>query len=309
MSRIFVPVIIAALAGCQHVDVQTAEPCGFGRAFERPDERGRESVAVYEGRPDAAIGGNRPLAFVSSLKVNTDGTRISYKVDDPRARNGAINNIANALRQGQTIADFEAIAAARWEPESRTWRILSKKVIEQHSGTKKPCVAPDNYLVSMTADVAVADGWNRQGDCDQSKWIDALTIPALVLPGDSPNQFDARTATTRSFVVVMTLEGPRRLAYGIVGDKGPDDELGEASVEMNRMLNGLPDGSVPRNYKDAVDHYQAPRSIILIFPGTANRLAYPITPDRVRQAVTERFEAWGGEARLAACRAEIPEPR
>ena len=307
MYKIFVPIIIASMIGGQQV--RAAETCGFSRAFQRPDEGGRQRVAVYEGTPEAALSGHRPLAFVSSLKVNTDGTRISYKVDDPRARNGAINDIRNAMRHGRTIAEFEAVAAAGWEPESSTWRILSKSVIEQSSDTGKPCVTADNYLVSMTADVAVAGGFNRVGDCDQAKWIDALTIPALVLPGDSPNEFDARTATTRSLVVVMTLGDPHRIAYGIVGDKGPADELGEASVEMNRILNGLPDGSVPRNYEDAVDHYQAPKSLVLVFPGTPNRLTRPIAPDRVRQAATERFEAWGGEERLTACLAEIPEAR
>jgi hypothetical protein len=247
------------------------------------------------------------LIFGSDLKVNTDGTRISYKVDDPRALHGAINDIRNAMHKGFTISDFEKVAAQNWESVDQTWRVLSSSVIEKDTKlhkTGKPCVTADGYLVSKTADVSVADGWSREGDCDQSKWIDALTIPALVLPEAS--EFQARKALTRNFVVVMTLQ-QKRVAYGIVGDTGPKDELGEASVEMNRILNGLPPGTIPRNRQDAKERFQAPKSLVVIFPGGQNRLSYPVTPERVQDQVKARFEAWGGESRLSACAAEMPE--
>ena len=280
-----------------------ADTCGLSAAFARPDERGTQHVQVYGGVAEPASGGSAPLAFVSDLKVNTDGTRISYKVDDPRAVNGAINDIRNALRTGSTIADFERIAANHWEPLDQTWHVLSANVIEKNSKTGKPCVTPENYLVSKTADVAVAGAWNRDGDCDPGKWLDALTIPALVLP--APSEFQTRKALTRNFVVAMTLGEPHRMVFGIVGDTGPADELGEASVEMNRILNGLPAGTIPRNGKDAVQRFQAPKSIILVFTGASNRLAYPVTPQRISEQVGARFNAWGGEARLAACGAEL----
>jgi hypothetical protein len=286
--------------------LQGADGCGFTRAFDRPDDGGRKMVPVYEGRAEQASGGAAPLAFVSPLKVNTDGTRISYKVDDPRAANGAINDIRNAMHKGFTIGDFEKVAASDWEPLNRTWRVLSAAVIEKDTKTGKPCVAQGGYLVSKTADVAVKNGRKRDGDCDQSKWIDALTIPALVLPLSS--QFQAKKALTRNFVVVMTLEH-KRAAYGIVGDAGPADQLGEASVEMNRILNGLPAGTIPKNAKDAINRFQAPKSLVLIFPGAPNRLDYPVTPERVMAQAKARVADWGGEARLAACLAEIPEAR
>lgn len=292
-----------------------AAGCGFAKAFERPDEAGKQKLPVYRAQADPGIGGAMPLAFVSPLKVNTDGTRISYKVDDPRARNGAINDIRNALRKGKTIADFEAIAAANWLPLAKTWSILSSDIIEKDTrptGKGMPCVDTDKYLISMTADVSIAGGFDKQGDCDPSKWIDALTIPAIVLPspsGGSKTEFDAVTATVRSAVVVMTLAGPRRLVFGIVGDKGPPAELGEATVEMNRMLNGLPEGAIPKSYADAVARFQGPKSIVLIFPGKQNRLPYPVTPDRVAKFTQAIFDAWGGETRLVGCLGEIPEAR
>ncbi len=74
---------------------------------------------------------------------------------------------------------------------------------------------------------------------------------------------------------------------------------------MNRILNGLPAGTIPRTGKDAAQRFQAPKSIVLVFASASNRLEYPVTPLRVTDHVKARFNAWGGEARLAACAAEL----
>ena len=290
--------------------------CGFHRVFVRPDEDGLGKIWVYEGAPSSAIGGAKPLAFVSPLKVNTDGTRISYKVDDPRAANGAINDIRYAFNDpSRPISDFEAIARANWLPVAQVWRVLSPDIIERDKRPGKegrPCIDADNYLVSMTADSSVAGGGNREGDCDQTKWIDALTVPAIVLPTPTrrrPSEFDQRGALTRSVAVAMTLAGPRRLALGIVGDLGPEDRLGEASVAMNRILNGLASSDNPRSGADADERFQAETSLVFVLPGEDNRLPYPVTGARAGAFAKARFDAWGGESRLQACLAEIVEAR
>src|SRR5207237_10532800 len=59
-----------------------------------------------------------------------------------------------------------------------------------------------------------------------------------------------------------------------------ENELGEASVEMNRILNSLAPGTIPRNGMDAVQRFQAAKSIILVFAGPSHRLDYPITLQR-----------------------------
>jgi hypothetical protein len=295
--------VLATALTFQGTVAAAAEGCGFKLAFERPDEGGSETMKVYEGAPHPALGGKRPLAFISELKVNTDGTRVSYKVDDPHAEAGAINDIINALVPGRTVEEFEAVAKAGW-PSRETWKVVSPNIIEKDARTGKPCVDPEGYLVSMTADFAVEDAWDRWGDCDQSKWLDALTIPAIVLPVGRTG-FSARGAKIRSPAVVMTLDGPSRLAFGVVGDLGPPKELGEASVAMNAILNGLPPEDRPRTYQDAVDRFQGPRSVVLVFPGKANRPKDPITPETAGAFAQARFEAWGGAERLRACLPEL----
>ena len=316
-----------AVVMCLATGNAVAQPvsCGFQQAFDRADKDGAGTVHVYESKTEPKIGGVKALAYVNRLNVNTDGTRISYKVDDPKAEHGAINNIKNALNPGHSIAEFEAAAAANWQPLKTTWEIISNNVIEMSAkkGSKDlgpPCVDANKYLISMTSDVAVAGAYGRQGDCDASKWIDALTVEAIVLPSPKvipktatsprqviPTEFDTRQATNRNVAIVLALDGSNRISYGIVGDKGPDNKLGEASVAMNRTLNGLPTTEIPANGHDAIGRFQGPKSIVLLFPAKANRLPYPINADTVKAFAKAKFDSWGGAARLRACLGEIPE--
>jgi hypothetical protein len=177
--------------------------------------------------------------------------------------------------------------------------VLSPQIIEKNAQTGKPCTSTDGYLVSMTADVAIAGGFNRQGDCDQSKWIDALAVPALVVPGES--RFLAHGVTKRSIVIAFSPGTTKRVVPGIVGDVGPPGELGEASVAMNRMLNGLPETEVPKHRRDAVQRFQAGRTAVLMFPGTSAVLARPITPQRVADAGNAALTKFGGADKLYSC--------
>jgi hypothetical protein len=292
-----------------HAPAQSAgDACGFVRAFNQPDEGGAQSVHVYRGGASATIGGARPFAFVvPDVKVNTDGTRISYAADDPRAKTKAINDIRNAYnRPSRPISDFEAVRDAGWKPSARVWDVLSSKIIEKDArpGQEgRPCLDDKGFLVSMTAIRAKNSG--VQGDCDQSKWIDALTVPAFVLPGGS--QFEQGGVSLGNIIVGLTLREPRKIVLGIVGDIGPHNEIGEASVEMNRILNGLPQGAIPTNRLDAEDRFQGPRTLFLILPGQSNRISQPINAESVKSSAEARFNAWGGQARLEACMPEIPE--
>lgn len=285
-----------------------ARSCGFQRLFQQGDERGTQTVQVYQGDPVPAIGNARPLLFITSLKVNTDGTKISYHemdvtgrrcASDPTATPCAINNIRHAFRNSQRPAsDFEAIRDAGY-PNPQTWQILSPQIIERNSKTGKPCVTPDGYLVSMTADVAVSGGFNSQGNCDQAKWIDALVVPTFVIPRDS--RFFSLGVATRSAVIAFSRSETKRVVPAVVGDIGPPAELGEASVAMNRMLNGLPDTEVPRHYGDAIERFQAGPTAVLIFPGRAAVLARPITAQRVAEGGRETLAKFGGSDKVYDC--------
>jgi hypothetical protein len=290
-----------------------AAECGFQHKFTRPDEGGTRTVKVFEGSPVAALGNARPLLFITSLKVNTDGTKISYHKDDvtgrrceanPAATPCAINNIRNAYTNHQRPeSDFTAVRDAGF-PNPKTWQVLSEQIIEKNKTTKKPCITTDGYLVSMTADVAVDGGFTRVGDCDQSKWIDALTMPAIVLPKSTdsiPSEFNASGVGKRSIVVAFSRSATRRVVEGIVGDFGPAKEIGEANIAMNRALNGLAQTDKPKHRQDAIDRFQAGRSAILIFPGADFVLARPISGERIATAGKAALAKFGGADKLYRC--------
>jgi hypothetical protein len=295
-----------------------AAGCGFRHKFTRADEQGTTTVKVFEGDPVAALGNIRPLLFITSLKVNTDGTKISYHKDDvtgrrcasnPSATPCGINNIRNAYRNpDRPTSDFTAVRDAGF-PEVKTWKVLNPDIIEKNAVTRKPCITADGYLVSMTADVAVAGGFTRAGDCDQSKWIDALSMPAVVLPKattSTPSQFSARGIRKRSTVVAFSRSATKRVVSGIVGDFGPVDEIGEANIAMNRQLNGLPESDVPKHRQDAIDRFQAGRTAVLLFPGADMILARPISGARISEAGTAALTQFGGAQKVYDCiRSEV----
>src|SRR4051812_17362221 len=99
--------LLASLLTASTATNALAAPCGFRPAFARPDEGGSATVRVFQADPVPALQDARPLLFITSLKVNTDGTKISYHQDDPTGRRCetnpsaqpcAINNIRNAYR-------------------------------------------------------------------------------------------------------------------------------------------------------------------------------------------------------------------
>ena len=143
---------------------------GSGGRLIAPTKVVLATVQVFKGDPVAALGNERPLLFITSLKVNTDGTKISYHKDDltgrrcvanPAATPCAINNIRNAYNNpDRPESDFAAVRDASF-PLPKTWRVLSETIIEKNASTGKPCITSDGYLVSMTADRAIDDG--REG--------------------------------------------------------------------------------------------------------------------------------------------------
>jgi hypothetical protein len=94
--------------------------------------------------------------------------------------------------------------------------------------------------------------------------------------------------------------------YGIVGDFGPPKQIGEATVAMNRALNGLPDNDRPKHRQDVKDRFQAGRTAVLLFPGREFVLSRPISKDRIEVSGNDALTKLGGADRLYECiKAEI----
>ncbi len=211
----------------------------------------------------------------------------------------AWRDVPGSIRKGRLFS-AAARAGVFARLDSQTYKNESIRlidIIEKNAKTRKPCITPDGYLVSMTADVAVAGG--RVGDCDQSKWIDALTAPAIVLPKNS--QFFPFGIGKRSLVVALSSRPAHRAVFGIVGDIGPAKEIGEANIAMNRELNGLAASDQPKHRQDAIDRFQAGRSAILLFPGPDFVLDRPISGSRIAREGAEAMTAFGSAQKLIDC--------
>jgi len=242
------------------------------------------------------------LLFREKLNVNTDGTPRSYAIDDVFGRSHALNNMCNAMTdvcRGLSAAGRQARAKAVADAAAGGWTaplfkrtFLGTNVIAMRRKSV-PCVLPGGYLLSATAlrDPAITD------TCAAARYVDALKVPALVIPLSSPG-FRAAGAKLGDLVAAIA-PGQAEPVFGVVGDSGPSNALGEASIAMNGLLNGL--NRDPANYRDVLRHWVVPKATVVIFARSRDVARPYLTVERINPAARQLFDAWGGIARLKAC--------
>ena len=279
--------------------------CGMNRAFAQPDDNGASTTAVWRDAPRTA------LLFGDALHVNTDGTKRSYRVTDFWGKADAINNLCNAMSDacaGMTSAQRSARRVATENARANGWpesawvaTRISGQIIPRArnaQGRMAPCPEVDGFMVSATAlfDPAIADV------CDLKRYVDALTVNAVVIPG-SP-LMAGTGARTGDLAVVMKPDGS--LFYAVVGDTGPKKEIGEVSVALAGAMLGKT--AAPANYDEIRGRGQwvgkgwdVPKGYVLILPGTRDAARPYMTADRIETAARPLFESWGGADRLQAC--------
>lgn len=297
-AAVFVLSIGASLSTSMAV---AAEPpqCAMTHAFDQADKDAAKGTTPVWSDEE----GN--LMFIAPLNVNTDGTRRSYSVSDFWGQTNALNNLCNAMSDGCEGLGKEALkrrrlmtqaaAAAQWPKDQLAATNLSSQIIPMPGG--KPCAEVDGFLVSSTAlhKPVVSNA------CDISNYIDALKVPALVIPKDpkgGQSLFSKRGAKVGDLVIAMPSDTSRTVP-GVVGDTGPVNLLGEASIAMNAKLLGKT--VEPKNYPDVLKGWQAPRSFVLIFAKSRNTADPCMTQARIEPEAVKRFDAWGGQARARAC--------
>lgn len=277
-------------------------------ALPRHDNQENRNVAA--GRTTVwSDGQDRFLYFETPLHTNTDGTSRSYNVSDFWGEHVALNNLCNAMtdqcaglnatelraRRVETQRQF----AAGW-PDVHATRI-DPDIIAFKDG--KPCPPVDGFLISATALHAKVIR-----SCTQEDYVDALKVPALVLPKQpkfgSPTVFQTKGVKVGDLVVAIGPSG--KIVYGVVGDAGPPNKLGEASIAMNGQLLGKT--APPVNYQEIKGigafvrrGWDVPTASILIFARTRDVEHPLITTPEIEQAAADRFAQFGGRERLEAC--------
>jgi hypothetical protein len=280
-----------------------AASCDMKMVFGQPNAGGSGSAPVWE---DAAHSG---LVFASRLRVNTDGAKHSYSVDDFWGKTKAVNSLCNAMSdacRGLSKAQLSARALATEEARRQGWPAealaatkLSPSIIPLKEG--KPCPESDGFLISATA----LQNRSIQDVCDPTKYLDSSIVPALVIPKREaegrPTQWEQRNVGVGDVAVVLSGDGEKTV-FAVVGDKGPAKELGEGSIALNGELLGKT--APPANYEEVKGRngWNVRMAFTLIFPGTRSEAAPFMTRERIEAKAREAFEKWGGIERLRACR-------
>jgi hypothetical protein len=224
------------------------------------------------------------VTFQSNVDVNTDGALQSYKVDDlgfflPNGKlqtNSALNTICNgvnirrpnhSLLFGATqcrslINEFKRIRDFGWLRAGENY--VQFYAIALVPGTQspppaksrgKPC-EKDGFYVSQVARAMDSS----KPVCDPDHWVDALRIPAIVLPLDSRM---SATGVRLHDLAIIRLPNGRRVG-AIVGDTNAN-KIGEATVIANMRLRDMT--TVPANYRSTIE-LAIPSAQYVVFPGT-----------------------------------------
>jgi hypothetical protein len=284
-----------------------------GRAQEFRLERSKvfapqgKKVLLLKDAADTS-GQRKIILFQTNLRVNTDGSPLSYHPQDPRGRTKALNNICNgiAVRRagsnknlcfsafGEAIRVFERWRDADFQTVPAGFRINWQNVFAavKENGTDVPCVFKSGefkgFFGSLTA--LKNDLTTNKGECDINDQVNPMTVPALVLAGGQHpvKEFGAKVGD------LLVAFNPRTQLFttAIIGDTGPPDNLGEGSVSLNMKLLGIttPPTNKEETFRLSIENANV---LIAIIPGSRLfRVAKPYTADNINQRISD----WRTEA-------------
>lgn len=223
------------------------------------------------------------ILFQTNLRVNTDGSPLSYHPQDPRGKDKALNNICNAIvvrkgtsdknlcftSFGEAIGVFEKFRDSNYQTIPQGFRITWANVLAtvQENGKDVPCVFRTGdhkgYFGSLTA--LKNDLTGDKGECEVNNQVNPMTVPALVLVGGENvvKTFGARVGD----LLVAYNPKTQLISSAIIGDTGPRDNLGEGSVLLNMKLLGTttPPTNKAETFKLSIENAQV---LVAIIPGS-----------------------------------------
>lgn len=180
-----------------------------------------------------------------------------------------------------------------------------------------PCIRDSKsdapgYFVAATSD-RKPDRVSRSS-CDGSRYLDATSIPFIVVP---QRLFPDVEIGDVAIGFAKTSSGDR-LVFGVVGDLGPPQKFGEASIAFNE---GLLNMSVPpMNAKDVdlrdIDLIEEPgqggikKMALLVLANTASAFHENYTPANIEAVGRQVLARWNGagnpSTRLSRCIDSLP---
>jgi hypothetical protein len=239
--------------------------CEFADVITIPRKKGRHPLP--EAHAYKLQDGS--IVFLGRLTVDADGSPHAYHPDNKKG----LDDKENAGGPGHWAGIATDNCAEDGDP-----------VIQ---GPNDP--APGYYVTPTTMRAST------KVSCEvQSNYVDAEKIPFVALPPKVARILTDKAAhTTRgNAVVVANPSGVVKPA--VFADQSPAYGRGEGSIKLVSELDYSPNA---RNGGTEVRE--------LVYVVLPQRLGFPADAKAVKNGVTPLFEAWGGEKRLAACRAEL----
>jgi hypothetical protein len=257
--------------------------------------------------------GQKPIIlFQTKLRVNTDGSPLSYHPQDLRGQGKALNNICNAVVVkkagsdenlcfkdfGEAISVFERFRDTKYQKVPDGFQITWANVLAtiKDQGKDMPCVFTSGtfqgYFGSLTA---LKNGLTGdKGECDINDQVNPLAVPALVLVGG--NNVVREFGATVGDLLVAYNPKTQVFSSAIIGDTGPKDNLGEGSVLLNMKLLGttVQPTNKAETFKLSIESTEI---LVAILPASRSfREVRPYTMENI----DERVRAWQQEAGFAS---------
>jgi len=275
------------------------EPRVLRRARFTPQNK----TVLLVGKSDADH--NKIVLFQTRLRINTDGAPNSYHPVDLKGNVKAINNICNAISVrlvstgakqpcAKAIEVFKNFRDHDWTVPNGFKITWNKVIATRIEGARKiPCVfrAGENkgYLGSLTS-LQNDLPQSARNECEANNQLDQRFIPALVLVGGTSPVSEFGAGVGDLLVALNPRTGV--VSAAIVGDTGPEDNLGEGSVALNMTLLGV--SRQPANYDEAkmLDTGSQEILVAIIPRSRLFQTKKPYTKDNIQ----ERIRNWQSAA-------------
>jgi hypothetical protein len=268
------------------------------------------------------------LYYRANMDVNTDGTAKSYHPMDPEGKTKAFNNIGNMItvawnasgkkitcdggnaanRKGPCFTEFlNAFIGARNNqynpnkfPKIETEGIIPWR-LDSELGWKMPCTNEEDSFKGFFISQTSVNINPQLGICDQNRYVDSLTINAVVYPKKTIWKSQG-IVTDGSDLVVTRNRANGQIEFAIHGDKGPKNKIGEGSIALTSALlkkNVSSDATYSQ-----ISNFVVPSVDYIVFPANDVVKHYKgskIDQSKINEYGAKVFKEWGGLERLDTC--------
>jgi hypothetical protein len=165
-----------------------------------------------------------------------------------------------------------------------------------------PCQHDDSrreYFVAATTKPETAA--RPDGACGTADYLDAMTTPFIVLPGAFQQLKIGDVA-----IGLAIIDNTERVVFGVVGDRGPSQQIGEASIAFAQKLRGTSDVIKNTHQADALQLETGKHVTmlgVLVLGDTASKFGSDYAPENIERVAKAALDDWsaGNAGRLKAC--------